>query len=81
MLAETWIVAHLPSATLVAGKSTISQSNATEQVRGAVVLRTIARHLVLFYYDDYQISLQSFLTSKILPLGKTKVGLGDSHNE
>jgi hypothetical protein len=31
-------------------------------------LRTTARHLVLFYYDEDQISLGSFLTYKILPL-------------
>ncbi|HZU00705.1 MAG TPA: hypothetical protein VFA10_13640 [Ktedonobacteraceae bacterium] len=37
----------------------------------AVALRTTARHLVLFYYDDDQISLGSFLIYKILPLGTT----------
>jgi hypothetical protein len=37
----------------------------------AVALRTTARHLILFYYDDDQISLESFLTYKILPLGTT----------
>jgi hypothetical protein len=46
-----------------------------------VALQAIARHLVLFYYDDDQISLGSFLTYKILPLGKTHVDLGDTHNE
>jgi hypothetical protein len=39
MLAETWILAHLPYATLMARKSAISQSMATGQARGEVVLR------------------------------------------
>jgi hypothetical protein len=81
MLAEIWIVAHLPYATLMSRKSAISQSIVTEQTRGEVVLRAIARHLVLFSYHNDQISPRSFLTSKNLPLWKTKVGLSGSHNE
>lgn len=65
----------------MARKSATYQLIATEQACGEVVLRTIARHLVLFYDDDEQISPQSFPTSKILPLGKTKVDLNGSHNE
>ena len=49
----------------------VYQVMAAELATREVALRTIARHLVLFYYDDDQISLGSFLTYKILPLGKT----------
>lgn len=45
-----------------------------------VAFQAIARHLVLFYYDDDQISPGSFLTYKILPLGKTEERLDDTHN-
>jgi hypothetical protein len=41
----------------------MSQSMATEQARGEVVLRAIARHLVLFYYKSHRnifSSLRSF---------------------
>jgi len=44
---------------------------AAELATREVALRTIARYLVLFYYHDAQISPGSFLTYKILPLGKT----------
>ena len=46
-----------------------------------ITLQTVAWHLVLFYYDDEQISLGSFLTYKILPLGKPSVRLGDPHQD
>ena len=36
-----------------------------------IALDTIARQVVLFYYDDDQISPGSFLTYKILPIRKT----------
>jgi 2'-5' RNA ligase len=71
---------HLTVA-LGGASASVYQSIAAELESCAVVLRTIARHLVLFYYDDDQISPGSFLTYKILPLGKTNVGLGDTHNE
>lgn len=61
--------------------SSVYQSIAAELESREVVLRAVARHLVLFYYDDNQISPGSFLTYKILPLGKTQVDLGDTHNE
>jgi len=60
--------------------SSVYQTIATELASREVMLRATARHLVLFYYDDDQISLGSFLTYKILPLGKTSVGLSSSHN-
>ncbi len=44
----------------------MSQSIAAEQARGEVVLRAIARHLVLFSYHDDQILPQSFLTYSAL---------------
>lgn len=52
--------------------SSVYQSIAAQLASRQVALRTTARHLVLFYYDDDQISLGSFLTYKILPLGTTK---------
>lgn len=51
--------------------SSVYQSMVAQLASRAVALRTTARHLVLFYYDDDQISLGSFLTYKILPLGTT----------
>lgn len=58
MLAETWIVAPLPPSLLpapvMASKTAMSQSMATEQARGEVVLRAIVRHLVLFYYGSHR---------------------------
>jgi len=53
---------------------------ASELASREVALRAIARHLVLFYYDDDQLSPGSFLTYKILPLGKANVDLGSNHN-
>jgi 2'-5' RNA ligase len=61
--------------------SSVYRSIAAELASREIALRATARHLVLFYYDDDQISLGSFLTYKILPLGKTNEGLNGSHNE
>src|SRR5260221_12455952 len=63
---------HLTIA-LGGASSSIYQSIVAELESQKVALQAIARHLVLFYYDDDQISLGSFLTYKILPLGKTHV--------
>lgn len=49
----------------------VYQSIITELAHREIALHTIARHLVLFYYDEDKISPGSFLTYKILPLGKT----------
>jgi 2'-5' RNA ligase len=46
----------------------VYQSITTEFAYREFALRTIARHVVLFYYDDDQISPGSFLSYKILPL-------------
>lgn len=56
------------------------QRIATELASRKVALRTVARHLVLIYYDAEPISPGSFLTYKILPLGKTSVGPNSSHH-
>jgi 2'-5' RNA ligase len=53
--------------------SSLYQSMAAALASRQIALRTTARHLVLFYYDEDQIALGSFLTYKILPLGTTKV--------
>jgi 2'-5' RNA ligase len=70
---------HLTVA-LGGASSSMYQSIVAELESGNVALQAIARHLVLFYYDDDQILPGSFLTYKILPLEKTPVGLGDTHN-
>ena len=49
----------------------VYQSIIAELARREIALRTIARRLVMFYYDEEPISPGSFLTYKILPLGKT----------
>lgn len=56
------------------------QAMASELASREVALRATARHVNLFYYDDDQFSPGSFLTYKILPLGKANVDLGGSHN-
>jgi 2'-5' RNA ligase len=71
---------HLTIA-LGGASSAMYQSIVAKLESQKVALQAIARHLVLFYYDDDQISLGSFLTYKILPLRKTRVDLGDTHNE
>jgi hypothetical protein len=48
----------------------VYQKIATELASRAVARNATARHLVIFYYDDDQISPGSFLTYKILPLEK-----------
>jgi 2'-5' RNA ligase len=50
------------------------QSIITELESQNIAFQAIARHLVMCYYDDDQISPGSFLTYKILPLGKTHMG-------
>lgn len=70
---------HLTIALGGASSSTY-QSMVAELENRNVTFQAIARHLVLFYYDDDQGLPGSFLTYKILPLGKTPVGLDDTHN-
>jgi 2'-5' RNA ligase len=60
--------------------SSVYQSMVAELENWNVAFQAIARHLVLFYYDDDQIRPASFLTYKILPLAKAPVGLDDTHN-
>ncbi|HLZ60068.1 MAG TPA: 2'-5' RNA ligase family protein [Ktedonosporobacter sp.] len=70
---------HLTIA-LGGASSSVYQSMVAELESRNVAFQAIARHLVLFYYDDDQYSPGSFLTYKILPLGKTPVGLDDTRN-
>ena len=60
--------------------SSLYQSIANLFASREVALRATAEHLVLFYYDQDQIELGTFLTYKILPLGKTNMGLSGNHN-
>lgn len=60
--------------------ASVYQSMVAELESRNVAFQAIARQLVLFYYDDDQGLPGSFLTYKILPLGKTPVRLGETHN-
>lgn len=71
---------HLTIA-LGGASTSVYQTMIAEFASRNVAFRAVARHLVLFYYDDDQISPGSFLTYKILTLGKTEEGLNDIHNE
>ncbi len=60
---------HLTIA-LGGNSSSVYQSIATELARREVVLRAIARHLVLFYYDDDQGSSVAWnRTTRPFPFG------------
>lgn len=71
---------HL-SIALGGASSALYRSMVAKLASQYVALQIIARHLALFYYDDDQISPGSFLTYKILPLGKPSVELGEPHQE
>jgi 2'-5' RNA ligase len=60
--------------------SSMYQSMVAELESRNIAFQAIARHLVLFYYDDDQGRPASFLSYKILPLGKTLVGLENTRH-
>lgn len=71
---------HFHLTIALGGAPSVYQAMIAELASRNVAFQAMARHLVLFYYDDDQISPGSFLTYKILPLGKGEEGLNGTHN-